>query len=633
MAERPMEHFTVDGVNIFEVTDAKARQDCSDLKEDFHSYHSELGAGYADQIVSGIVNEDSVPYNFRKVPYDATLEKVEGIVGCDVVVNQLVEDGFSITGNASKVLQNGASVVSNHIYFYGLKRDVNTEKVQSDLYTRVNGNLTPIFSIFMQTGGSLLASTIVKSNYSGVSDGTQGNGSLWFYVGSTTTVTTTSEYMLIDLTQTFGTAIADYVYGLETTTAGSGVAWLKANAPKIFNGGYIPYNPGELVSVAGVSEKRNTGFNQWDEEYVNGFFNDSGVYTARADIVGSKNAIHVLPNTTYCFNGKASAFVTYWRSKVSIDNAPTGEFISRKQMNADVSTFTTPADCHYIFFNMPVAYGTTYKNDICINLHWDGEKDGTYEPYTVHTYAFDPTVELRGVPKLKDGKMYFDGDRYLPDGTVQRRYGVVDLGTLEWHAISGYAGYFKAVTTEAVNIDNEVVANALCPKYVTVKGNDLASKDKVIAVGMNNAYEIQIGDSAYSTASASDFRNALAGVMLLYKKRLFTTETAEPYQQRQIIDADGTEEFVSTSVVPVGHITKYPENLRKKVEGLPWNFATLIAPTEATFKATRNYTTGSLFIVNNVLYKATANIANGGTITPNTNCTATTLAEVISALS
>lgn len=34
MAERPMEHFTVDGVNIFEVTDAKARQDVSNLKED-----------------------------------------------------------------------------------------------------------------------------------------------------------------------------------------------------------------------------------------------------------------------------------------------------------------------------------------------------------------------------------------------------------------------------------------------------------------------------------------------------------------------------------------------------------------------------------------------------------------------
>lgn len=62
------------------------------------------------------------------------------------------------------------------------------------------------------------------------------------------------------------------------------------------------------------------------------------------------------------------------------------------------------------------------------------------------------------------------------------------------------------------------------------------------------------------------------------------------------------------------------------------NFTNLIAPVENEFKATRNYTSGSLFIVDNILYKATANIANGGTITPNTNCTPTTLAEIIAAL-
>ena len=111
-----------------------------------------------------------------------------------------------------------------------------------------------------------------------------------------------------------------------------------------------------------------------------------------------------------------------------------------------------------------------------------------------------------------------------------------------------------------------------------------------------------------------------------------STEQADPYQHLQQCDPDGTEEYVSTGIVPVGHNSFYPENLRAKIEQLPWNFASLIAPTESTFTATRNYTTGSLFIVGNVLYKATSNIANGGTITPNTNCTATTLAEIISAL-
>ena len=111
-----------------------------------------------------------------------------------------------------------------------------------------------------------------------------------------------------------------------------------------------------------------------------------------------------------------------------------------------------------------------------------------------------------------------------------------------------------------------------------------------------------------------------------------STEQADPYRHLQQCDPYGTEEYVTTGIVPVGHNTQYPENLKAKIEGLPWNFASLIAPTESAFVATRNYTTGSLFIVSNVLYKATSNIANGGTIIPNTNCTATTLAEIISAL-
>ena len=37
----------------------------------------------------------------------------------------------------------------------------------------------------------------------------------------------------------------------------------------------------------------------------------------------------------------------------------------------------------------------------------------------------------------------------------------------------------------------------------------------------------------------------------------------------QIIDDFGTEEFVSTGIVPVGHNTCYPANLRDKLQHLP----------------------------------------------------------------
>ena len=46
----------------------------------------------------------------------------------------------------------------------------------------------------------------------------------------------------------------------------------------------------------------------------------------------------------------------------------------------------------------------------------------------------------------------------------------------------------------------------------------------------------------------------------------------------------------------------------------------IVAPEEASSTASRAYAVGEPFIYNNLLYRATAAIAQGGTITPGTNC-------------
>lgn len=43
----------------------------------------------------------------------------------------------------------------------------------------------------------------------------------------------------------------------------------------------------------------------------------------------------------------------------------------------------------------------------------------------------------------------------------------------------------------------------------------------------------------------------------------------EEVLQEQVVDDFGTEEFVSTNIVPVGHKTRYPANLRDKLQHLP----------------------------------------------------------------
>lgn len=100
-----------------------------------------------------------------------------------------------------------------------------------------------------------------------------------------------------------------------------------------------------------------------------------------------------------------------------------------------------------------------YKNNICINLHWDGERDGEYEPYEEHVYPLDSTLALRGIPKLdSNNKLYFDGDTYDADGTVTRKYDVVDLGTLTW-GIYNNKFVVQLPLSKKYSVNEEVSAN------------------------------------------------------------------------------------------------------------------------------------------------------------------------------
>lgn len=56
-----------------------------------------------------------------------------------------------------------------------------------------------------------------------------------------------------NITQAFGTTIADYIYSLEQAEAGSGIAWLKSYG--FLTEDYYPYNAGELMSVKTSARK------------------------------------------------------------------------------------------------------------------------------------------------------------------------------------------------------------------------------------------------------------------------------------------------------------------------------------------------------------------------------------------
>lgn len=283
-------------------------------------------------------------------------------------------------------------------------------------------------------------------------------------------------FTVIDLTALLGSSIADYLYNLETATAGAGIAKLRSWG--FLTDEYIPYNPGSLESVEATAHKM-VGFNQWDEVWeVGGISGSTGADWATTDRIRGKNYVPVIPNAKYYIKSSANVNVMFYNA----DKA----FISTLYFcPADNQPFTAPTDCYYIRFAEQAVYGTTYNHDICINL--SSSRNGEYEPYSAHTYDLG-TDTLRGLFKLDaNNQLYAYGDVKTADGVITRKYGI-------------------------------------------------------------RAY--QSGDESLADAITD-------GTTTVYKLTTPTTEQGDPFPSPQVCYPDGTEEYVTSNGVPVGHETRY----------------------------------------------------------------------------
>ena len=337
-----------------------------------------------------------------------------------------------------------------------------------------------------------------------------------------------------DLTAFFAnSSIASYVNSLTDN-----ITWLRKYFPDLF--AYSPYNTGTLKSVKPTAHVTR-GVNQWDEEWEVGAYNTTTGAKISGNNVRSKNMIRIVPNTVYRFTSTTTT------SSLAIPMFfydGNGEFVSYI-LNSVNATFATPSNAQYMTFYCGQAYGTTYNHDICINIS-DSNLNGKYYPADHHSYPITE-LELRGIPKLVDGKLQFDGDEYLPDGTVNRRYGVVDLGSLSW-AKDSSANFFSSQFTLSTNN-----SAAICAKYVN---SGYISTTSMVSgqIQVRNNY-IFIYDNSYTDATT--FKSAMSGVYLVYEKVTPTTETADPFTDPQEVSIYGTEEFVSSNGVPVGNKTTY----------------------------------------------------------------------------
>lgn len=525
-------------------------------------YYEEMTVGDAEQLVATQFVEDNEPYLFRPTGGSSDVGNrayLDRIVGGTVAWNQqlkldkvnnnngitasLNNDGsITINGTATSdayILidsRNSFKLDENHKYLYKgcPSGGSGTGYFLGDSWTSMGRDYGK-GTIFTATSGTFQPSIVVR----------KGN----------TVSNLTFKPSLFDLTKMFGSTIADYIYSIEQSQAGAGVAWFK----KLFPKDYYPYNAGELLSVEGLQRHDTVGFNQWDEEWEVGDISTStGEDATATNRIRSKGFIHCLPNVQYCFTASDESLGT---ALLPFFYDADKQFISVGSWSNVQNVQATPQNCHYMRFKESATYGTTYNHDICINLS-DPSRNGEYEPYEKHSYPLDSSLTLRGIPKMDaSNNLYYDGDEYTSDGKVKRKYGVVDLGTLKWtYDIGGFKTSISG--RKYVSADGKI--NYVLPLSYTYQYE--LTDDKTISFSTVGT-KIRIKDSSYATTDA--FKAAMSGVMLVYELATPTTETAEPFQFTQIIDDFGTEEFVSTGIVPVGHKTRYPANLRDKLQHLP----------------------------------------------------------------
>lgn len=165
---------------------------------------------------------------------------------------------------------------------------------------------------------------------------------------------------------------------------------------------------------------------------------------------------------------------------------------------------------------------------------------------------------------LVNNKLQFDGDEKYPDGAIKRRYGIVDLGTLNYalQTVSGLSAWRAFAPSDSAAGVSLGGLPLVCSQYT--KADVYFSSDK--SMWLNNAsYSntkyIIIRDDAKASLTAAQFKAAMSGIYLVYPLEAETTESSTSFQKVQTIDADGTESFTTSTPVPVGHETQTPDNV------------------------------------------------------------------------
>ena len=404
---------------------------------------------------------------------------------------------------------------------------------------------------------------------------------------------------------------------------------LTVDGKSVQDGTPTPSAPVAIDSVESVT-LNTAGFNHWNELWENGRIDTTtGANVSAPSQIRTKGMFSVAPSTRYylyCGTSNANVWCGFFDATGAIIPTPdvgTTVSIANNFVALPNMAFTTPSNAAYMRFYLVATYGSTYNNDICLNLY-DVARNGTYEPYVGTTTAIDlQGHELRSLPDGTHDELVVDADGNM---TLVQRVGVYEItASTPFGGGATLGSYTRVSINVAANTSSPYAATRMTVEEI--EASEYCTHAPIDGDYAEESTHVYIAQSANGTTNLQLFGLGNADAV----KTMYTG--AKVYYK-----------LLNTQVIPLGTVTlpalaapyatawavtdpsttialDYERDVNMAIEEMGAN----IAPVEQAV-ATANHATGSLMMLGGHLVKATTSIAIGEAVAIGTNVSATTVA-------
>lgn len=575
----------------------------------------QIKVAIAKSLYTEVGKDDQTPFSSTTVGIDTDVEtgyqELRKLVGVDVVDVQLARNpNFADTSVWEAV--EGTKSVSSNILTYTISNDNSRGQVYQNVPI-VNGQKYFMIA-YIKSSKATTWTLRLGSDYSGAVSCAANTWTLLMRI-STSTQDGSKEFniyhrdedlmagdtlqikfaYIVPLAQRYGSnEVVNAIIGNDASTQ---VANLIAFDPNILK--LTSYDAGSFPTVK-AAKLETVDYNQWDEEWeVGSIYGNTGANDdSTTNVIRSKNYIQIEYGNQYYLKMPGSTYV--WMFCYDANK----NFISTIAAYSNAIITGIPLNARFIRFRTIADYGTTYNNDICIFLYWDGSRIG-YEPYQKHEVAL-PNERLHGILKVVDGKVVADGDELYPDGNSKKRfvdYTITGSESITKARCAGDNGHYffdiQMPSNQPLAPSTGDYWSGKSIALITSNGLVSASQANTDYYGRDNSIAVlgrnlHISNNAWDNKTAEEVKALLLGFTIAYERATETETDSDAYADTFFGDDFGTMRFLDENgneiagllgceIFYKANIAGFAESLYVKTDGDPDD---VVVQSELTAEAT-----------------------------------------------